>query len=330
MAQQPRASRERTGQIRTSGVNPEQARNLRVGAHFRFDENLPTISNQYADGTAVIDFPVGLYTYRAFGLRIENSVAIAGETISEMGVFRLNSANLSKYVASIALEINGKIEQEYTAAELIDFNELMNWDVRDGIHWLCFGSPGFFKEDLHEDAYLLGTANIRSVRLLVKLQTAWLATMKLIVATEYAPVARPIGYIVTHRQQRYSFSASGEQTISDIPHGIDLAAIWVRALNGKRLDAYGLRVDDQQMFDCSIPAAMALGALWGKDTSQLAAGNLFIDFWREGDANKGLAALAQMQQVRRNADIRLTLNFGEAAAEIKLITFHCGLYSLQR
>lgn len=330
MAQQPKASKERTGQIRVSGVNPEQARHLAVKAHFRFDENLPTISNMFADGTAQIDFPVGLYTYRAFGLRVENSAAIAGETISEMGVFRLNSANFSKYVASVALEINGKVEQEYTAAELIDYNELMNWDVRDGIHWLCFGSPGFFKADLQEDAYLLGTGNIRSVRLLVKLTTAWLATMKLVVATEYAPVSRPIGYIVTHRTQRYVFSGAGEQTISDIPHGIDLAAIWVRALNGKRLDGFGLRVDDQQMFDCSVPAMAALGALWGKDTSQLSAGNLFLDFWREGDANKGLAALAQLAQVRRNADIRLTLNFGEAAAEIKLITFHCGLYALQR
>lgn len=331
MAKAPNNAAARTGLVRTSGVNPEVAKNLAVGHHFRFIDSLPTVSNQFADGVAVIDFPVGAYTYRAFCLSIESSVDVAGEIIAEGGVMRINSANLTKYVDSVEVEIDGKVQITYTSAELIDFNEAMRWNVKSGFHWLCFGAPGYFNDyPLAEDAYLLGTGNIRSLRLLIKLKTAWAATMKLNVAAEYAPVQKPVGYIVTMRTQRYVIAGTGETTISDIPHGVDLSAIWVRGMNAKRIDAFSVKVDDQLMFDCQAAQYAALGQLWGKDHAQLAAGNLFIDFWREGNPNKGLASLTADAMVRRNADIRLTLNMGEAGAEIKIITMHCGLWGLQK
>lgn len=323
------ASRE--GLVRTSGVNPEIARGVAVGQHFRFLDSLPTISNQFADGVAVIDLPVGLYTYRAFNLSIANTVAIAGETISEAGGFRINWANFAKYVDSIDIEIDGKVQMSYTSDELLDLNEAMRWNVKDGFNWLCFGSPGFFNDyPLAEDAYLLGTGNIRSLRLLIKLKAAWANTMSLKLACEYAPVNRPVSYIVTMRTQRYVLPAVGETTISDIPHGVDLSAIWVRGMNAKRINGFSLKVDDQLMFDCNSAQYASLGQLWGKDHAQLAAGNLFIDFWREGNPNKGLASLTADAMVRRNADIRLTLDMGEAGAEIKIITMHAGEFRYQK
>lgn len=323
------ASRE--GLVRTSGVNPEDAKRNAVPQHFRFIDSLPTISNQFADGVAVIDLPVGLYTYRAFCLSLRNTVEIVGETLAEAGKHRVSWALFSKYVESVDVEIDGKVQVSYTADELMDFNEAMRWNVKAGFMWICFGAPGFFNDyPLAEDAYLLGTGNIRSLRLLVKLKAAWPATMSLKLACEYAPVSRPVGYIVTMRTQRYVIPATGETTISDIPHGVDLSAIWVRGMNGKRIDDFMLKVDDQLMFDCSSAEYAALGQLWGKDHSQLAAGNLFIDFWREGNPNKGLASLTADAMVRRNADIRLTLNMGEAGAEIKIVTMHCGVWALQK
>lgn len=330
MAQNPNNSGARTGVVRTSGVNAETAKTLHVGAHFRFSNALPTISNMYADGVAVMDLPVGLFTYRNFFLSVTNTVAIAGETIAEI-THRINSANFSKYVERVEVEIDGKVQMGFNSDELLDYNEMMRWNVKDGFMAMCFGSPGFFNDfPAAEDAYLLGTSNIRSLRLLIKLKAAWASTMKLNLVAEYAPVSRPIAYIVTMRSQRYVAPGTGEYTISDIPHGVDLAAIWVRGMNNKRIDAFTLRVDDQVLFDCETPQYAMLGQLWGKDHAQLATGNLFIDFWREGNPNKGLAALTAQALIRRNADIRLTLNMGEAGAELKVITLHCGLFAQQK
>ena len=66
--------------IPVSGVGPEQARRLRVPQHFRYDNSLATISNQYGDGWAVIDMPVGNYCYRQFNLSVTNTVPIASVT----------------------------------------------------------------------------------------------------------------------------------------------------------------------------------------------------------------------------------------------------------
>lgn len=324
-------SASRTGMVRTSGVNPQIAAADRVKTHFRYLDGLPTISNQFADGVAVIDFPVGDYTYRAFCLSIENSVEIAGQTITEGGVKRINWANIASYVESVDVEIDGKVQMSYAINEWLDLNECFRWNVKDGFMWLAFGAPGFFDDyPAAEDAYLLGTGNIRSLRLLLKLKTGWLPTMKIKVASEYAPVVRNVGYIVTMRAQRYVTASIGPYTISDIPHGVDLSSIWVRGMNGKRINGFALKVDDQLMFDCSTPQYAALAQLWGKDHTQLGTGNLFIDFWREGNPNKGLASLTSDAMVRRNADIRLTLDMGEADAELKIITMHCGLYQLQK
>lgn len=322
----------RTGLIRASGVNPEAAKLESLQNIIpRYLDNLPTISNQFADGVAVVDFPVGALTYRAFNIFLTNSAAIAGETTPESGTHRVTWAFLSKYMDTVEVEIDGKTQISYSADEILDLNELMRWNVKTGFNFLCFGAPNFFNGfETAEDAYALGTANIRSLRLLIKLKAAWPATMKLNVAALYYPVAKPIGYITTTRVQRYVLAGTGAQTISDIPHGVDLAAIWVRNMNAKQVNNIRLTVDDQTLYDASTAAWAALGQLWGKDHAQLAAGNLFLDFWMEGNPNKGIAALASNAQIRRNADIRLELDMAEAGAEIKIITHHAGLWQNQK
>ncbi len=331
MAENKRKDSAQTGMVRTAGINPEQARRLAINTHFRFSDSLPTISNMYADGVAVIDMPVGEYTYRAFALSILSTAAIAGVTVASENVHRVQTDHFADYIDSVAVEVNGRVQLEYTVAEWLDLNEFMRWNVQDGYGWICFGGPGYFRSyPMAEDAYLLGTSDVSAVRVLVKLKPAWNATLKLNLHAEYAPVSKPIGYVQTLRTQRYVFAGSGEQTISDIPHGIDLSAIWVRNLNNKRIDEIKLAVDGQIMFECDTSAYQALSELWGKDHSQIGSGNVYIDFWRDGDPNKGLASLTASGQVRRNADIRLTLRMGETGAEIKIISMHCGLWRHQR
>lgn len=316
--------------IPVSGVGPEQARRLRVPQHFRYDNSLATISNQYGDGWAVIDMPVGNYCYRQFNLSVTNTVPIASVTGLVGGRNIVFTADLATYINRVQIEIDGKVEQDFFISELIDFNKLMNWDMRNGLVNLCFGSPGWFKSDLEEDAYLLGTANLRSVRILVQLKAAWLSTMRLNCGCEFAQVMRPVGYLVTMRRTRYSTNAAGYSTVSDLPHGIDMAAIWVRSINAIGVNNVQLDVDTETVFMGHLSEFQNLAQIWGKDYLSLPVADIWLDFWREQDAGKGLASLSLLQQIRRNAQIRLSLDFAATGAEYYVLTFHCGPYSLQR
>lgn len=312
-----------------SGVGQAQGQKLRVPIHFRADNTLAVISNQYADGVAVIDLPTGAYTYRGFHLSLINTAEIVGKTFGYMGRHHVNTANWPEYVERISLEIDGKVEQDFYTDELIDLNKLFNHDTMNGDVVMTFGSPGWFKEDMPEDAYLLGTGNVKSLRLLVKLKAAFPATMKLAILCEYAPIIRPIGWLVTTRRTRYSFNAAGEVTITDLPHGLDVAAIWVRSINSKNVANVSLEVDQQMIFDATTHEIRALSALWGKDIAALPSRDIFLDFWRDYDG-KGLASITSAAQIRRQAQIRLSLNFIEADAQIYAITLHCGPYLAQR
>jgi hypothetical protein len=318
------------GFLGLSGVGGEQARKLRVPNHFRVDDTLGTVSNQYADGVAVIEFPTGMYTYRMFQLFVTSSAAVVGKTFEFMGVHHVNTANLAEYIEKVTVEIDGKAEIEYYTDELVDLNKLLNWDTTNGMLSYCFGAPGLFKDDVAEDAYLLGTANLRSVRLLLKLKAAWAGTFKLNCAAEYSPVLRPIGWLTTTRRTRYQFAAAGEVTITDLPTGIDYGAIWLRSIGGKKFTRLRLEVDQQTVFEGTPLALRNLSQLWGKDIGALPAADVYLDFFREMDAGKGLAALSQMAQVRRNAQLRLSLTLTEAASEFYAITHHCGPYLMQR
>jgi hypothetical protein len=316
--------------IPVSGVGPKVGQSLRVPQHFRYDSDLATISNQAADSVAVIEVPCGVYTYRGFHLSLTNSAIIAGATFAVGSRNYVNTANFVTYISRVQLEIDGKIEQDFYIDELTDWNKVMHWDSRNGIASLMFGSPGIFKDDVIEDAYLLGTRDLRSVRILVTLKAAFPATMRLNCACEFSKVSRPVGYLVTMRRTRYASAAAGDFTVSDLPHGIDLAAVWIRNTAGVVANDVTLQVDTETVFNATSLEMQYLNAVWGKATNQLPATDILIDFWREQDGNKGLASLSLLEQIRRNAQIRLTLNFDQVNAAFYAITFHCGPYKMQR
>lgn len=314
-----------------SGVGPEVGARLRVPNHFVYDNSIATISPQYPDGVAVIDLPCGAYTYRMMKLFVTNSAAIAGKTFLLAGKNIVNTANLADYISRIQIEINGKVEVDYYIDEMVDLDKLFNYDTKNGFLIYAWGSPNWFRDEIAEDAYLLGTGNIASVRILVTLKTAWATgTMKLNCGLEYAPVNRPIGYLQTNRRTRYAAPAVGDFTVSDLPHGVDLASIWVRSINGVECSDVDFDVDQRQVFYGSTPELRSLSQVWGKDIESLPVNDVYLDFWREMDAGKGLAALASLQQIRRNAVMKLTLKFSAANAQFYAITHHCGPYQLQR
>ena len=316
--------------IPVSGVGAQAGAKLRVPQHFRFANDIPTVGSQFADGVATIELPVGQYTYRMIKLNVSSTIVVVGKSFA-MGLRNyINTANLSDYISKVALEIDGKIAQEFFISELVDWNKLMNYDAQNGVLTLAFGSPGVFKDEVAEDAYLLGTADLRSVRVLVTLTSAWVATLKLNCNVEYAKVARPVGYLVTMQRSRYTAPGSGDFIITDLPHGIDMAAIWFRSTNAIFAGSIQLDVDTETVFEASALELKSLNQIWGKDIAQLPAADIYLDFWRELDAGKGLASLSAIAQVRRDAKLKATLTFDAAGASFYAITFHCGPYKAQR
>lgn len=286
-------------------------------------EHLATISAQYSDGTAVAELPVGPYTYKALQIAIESDAAIVGETINVGGREYVQTAFLSKYIDRITLEIDGTAERDIDVATFLQLNSFMGFDATDGLAYMTFGVNEFPFQPMAEDAYMLGTGNLRSVRLLFKLATPWVdGSMNLRVLCEHARLRRPLGFITTMKSYRYSLASIGEHTITDLPINADIARLFVF---GDGLKDTELRIDDQLIFDANSYEMQGLNALYGRDIAALGNGILF-DFWRERDVNKGVASLTTAAERKRNADVRLQVETTAANTEVRVLMQLCGRY----
>lgn len=311
--------------IRHTGIGAEAAKRLRVPRVHRF-EKLATVSAQYADGTVTADLPIGPYTYAMQQISLESSVAITGETVLIGGKNIVKTAYISKYVGNVILEINGTKEKELSADRLISHNAFMGYDAQDGFMYLAHGGPHVFHWERAADAYMMGTGNIRSLRLLFQLTNAWPAdnSMKLSIMSEYARIRRPISFIETTNTVRHMISGSGRHTITGLSTHSDISRIFVFGASVNRIE---LIVDDQVVMDAEYQELLAMNALYGRNVAALGDCMLF-DFWRDRDVKQGLRALERPDQRKRNADIRMNVWTG-AATELEILTENVGTYASQ-
>ncbi len=305
-----------------TGVGTEIRKKLSVPLIQRFSQ-LATISSQYSDGTATADLPVGSYTYQMFQMGIRSSAEIAGKTVEKNGIHFVKTANLAEFIEEVSLEIDGVIERRLDMDLLLKLNAFHSYDVTDGLFYMTFGGPNIFWDKASEDAYMLGTGDLRSLRLLFKLKSAWTdGSMFLEIGCEHARIPRPLEFINTLKSRRISLGAAGEHTITDLPINADISRLYVFGSGLKKTE---LVIDDQKVFDCHSYEAQGLNAIYGKDVSALGDCILF-DFWRTGEVHKGLRSLESVEHRKRNASIALMLETVSADTEVRVVMELAGRY----
>lgn len=313
------------GPTQVSTVANQQVARLRTQGVYYMDDTLVTVGTFTQNNWGYIDLPIGRYTYRQFGLSIVAPDAIASVTDVRDGLHVVKTANISDYVDTIVIEINGAAKYEITAAELAKLNAYNNHDTTEGVLRMVFGSPGIHNTDVVEDAYQFGTGNLRSAKLRIKTKSAWVTGMLPVLNTEYAPVSRPIGYFQTTTRYSYVNPGAGAFSITDLAVGLDFSTIWVQGAGIKRAK---LTVDRNIVFEQSAWNLRAMHEAWGKDVAGLGAGIMFDNF-RDGDG-VGLDSVSDhVAERRRGADVRLDLDMASAGTTLNVIVFHCGLFAQQ-
>lgn len=327
MATAPRKALAPLGQgpIQPSNVAPAQAARLRINGVFKIDDTLAILGNFAANTACYVDFPIGKYTYRQWGISIVAPANILGVSTPRDGKEWVNSAKITDYIDTFTIEIDGKGVWEMTAAELLMWNDYQNIATTDGVLRIPFGSPGQHNEDMAEDAYSFGTGGLRQVRLKVKTKPAWVAGMMPVITCEYLQVSRPTGYFVGTTRYNYTSGGTGKYAISDLAVGKDFSTIWVQ---GASINRGKLQVDDDVVFDNYNTTLRSVHEAFGRDVAALGAGLLY-DSFRDGDAI-GLDSVADsVAERQRGADVRLELDMAAANVGLKIIVFHCGLFSQQ-
>lgn len=311
------------GTLQRSMVSAAQAELLRVNGVYKIDDQLVTLGNFAANTACYVDFPVGKYTYRQWGLSLVATAAIVGVTTLRDGKHWVDSAKIADYVESFTIEIDGRGVWELTAAELLKHNDYQNLATSQGVLRIPFGAPGQHNDDMAEDAYHLGTASFRQVRLKVKTKAAWVAGMLPVINCEYLNVARPAGYFVSTTRYTYTSGGAGKFAITDLAVGKDFSAIWVQGANVTRAK---MTVDDDTVFDNSLTTLNSVHEAFGKDVTALGAGFIF-DSFRDGDAI-GLDSISDsIAERRRGADVRLEMEIAVANQTLSIVVFHCGLFA---
>lgn len=311
------------GPTQVSAIAPAQAERLRTNGVYYMSDSLAAIGTFVASNVGYIDFPVGPYTYRQWGFSLTAPAAIPGVTFQIGSTHYVLTSKIADYIDTIIIEINGTGEWEMTAAELSRWNAYNNLDTSEGVLRIAFGSPNVHNTDMAEDAYQLGTANLRNLKLKIKTKAAWVTGMNPVVNVEYAAVRRNIGYFVGTTRGSMVNGAVGDFNNTDIAVGRDFAALWVQ---GASINRVKLTIDREIVFDQTSLSLRSMHEAWGKDVAALGSGFIY-DAWRDGDSIGIDSVSDSVAERRRGADVRLDLSMGAASVAMTYITFHCGLFS---
>lgn len=313
------------GPVQVSSMAPAVVEKMRTQGIYFLDDNLCTIGTFVANNWGYVDVPCGAYTYRQFGISLVATAAIAGVTIAQDGKHFVMSSKIADYLDTIIIEINGQGKWEMTAAELLKWNAYSNLDTTDGVLRIVFGSPGLADVDAAQDAYQFGTAGLKSVKLRMKTKAAWPVGMLPVITTEYAPVARQIGYWQTITRYVYTNPGTGNYSITDLHNGLDLATMWVQGAN---INRGKLTIDRAEVFDMSNYLLRSMHEAWGKDVASLGSGMIF-DLFRDGKMIGADSVTNSVQERNRGADMRLDLDMAAAGQTLTIILMHCGLFNDQ-
>lgn len=321
------AKRQARRQVMGTNVGKEYVNKMDTPrALHRFSTERFDFSSAFSNGTAVIQVDTGPFTYQLFMLEIVSNTEIVGKTVEVNGRHLVKTDNLDEYVSRIQLRIDGQTRRDLTVADIMALNGYRNLDVMEGHILIPFGGPGLFEDPAMEDLYMLGTKNVRDLRIHIDFTDDYDATtMHLEGLAEYAPLERNIGHFESVTEHRYTFAASGTHTITDLPTHSDLSHIIVFA---EGIGAVEFKVDNVVMADGNVYDLNAINELHGRDTSAL--GDHFMwDGWRAGEAVKGIRGLRSGAQARRNADLRIKLDLAEENTEVRVVLGQCGSLASQ-
>lgn len=319
------AIRPKYGPIQASSVANQVAARLRTQGVYVYSDAIAEIGTFVADNWGYITMPIGAYTYRLWNISLIAATTIAGKSDLRGNENVVKTANITDYIDTIIIEINGQNKWEMKASELAALNDYMNLATTEGELRIPFGSPNMHNQDMVEDAYQLGTGGLRSVKLRIKTKPAWVTGMRLSVGAEYAPVVRPIGYFQSTTRYAYTAPGIGNFSITDLAVGLDFASIWVQAAS---VQDVSFTIDRMVVVDATVWKLRSLHEAWGKDVAALGNG-FMIDNFRDGDGVGYDSVSDQAIERKRGADVRLDLNMLAAGVPMQVIVFHCGLFSQQ-
>lgn len=305
---------------RTAGVGEAAKKSLNSARITHRIADTGTYSPTYSDGTAVITYKVGPYCYQFLQFSVKSNSAISGDTVEIAGIHYVKTSKLSKYIKRIRLELNGVTERDLSVDMYVAMQGMRHMDVAEGILYMIFGGPHQFDDKRVEDAYMLGTQDIYSMRVLFDMTSEWVdGQMHLQSLAEYAPIVRKVHFLRTIKMYRYAVTGSGLYTITNLPVHADVGAYYVLGdgiLDGK------IVVDGQDVITARSHELQAINLLYGDDVSKLGDGLVF-DFLRSREISKGLKSLETKSERKRNADIRIELEM-DGATEVIVIVDNIG------
>ncbi len=312
--------------VHTTGVSEKNQKRFNTAKYPDVFTDESTISPQYADGTAVIEIPVGRYAYQWFQLGIRCNAHIDGVTnFRQTGQWFVQTDHLSDYIESISLEIDGVPVRQLPMALAVKFNAYDQINAAEGMYIENFGALGQFSDAEVEDAYGLGTQNMRSLRWRIKMTSAWNpAVMQLDFQANYTWQNRSLGYYRSRVVHYERATGAGQFTFSSLPIHSDIGAIHVL---GEEIDSAELIVDNRTLYRATNWQLSCANRLFGCYQWNLGNGVTF-DFLKTGEITKGLRSLESDSQRKRNADIRVVLDMG-AASELTFVVDKIGVYSGQ-
>jgi len=317
----------RTRRVRQAGVNAQAKTDYSANRIHYVSPDMATVSGQMADSTMVMTFQTGLPTYLSWQFSITSTVEIVGETYQLGGVHYVKTAFLSKYVSNMKCQADGVTFRELTIDKVVKFNASKGLGVQGGSFYMVFGGPHEFKDPRVEDVFMLGTADIKQLRVLFDLTPAWInGQLNLTVLSEYAPISRPMGYVQTYVSQRYDLQAAGEHLITNLPVYDDISRVYIFGAN---IGDFEFIYDEQTVYKNSIQGQKAHNKAWGIDVDPL-GDCILIDFMRSEQNWVNLQGLRSDAQRRRNARARLKLDMLTASNEVQVIIENSGRWNLLR
>lgn len=261
-------------------------------------------------------------TYRAVTWGIQVNAAIAGVTQLIAGFHYVKENLLDNYIDEVRTVANGTTMQELRQFELT---------IRNNFHGITFGPchsgfafPGDNQYDSRAmtDAFALGTRNLKTLTLELKLKNAFdPSTMQISVMPYVVDKPALARFCNTTDRQSTTFTSIGEHTYNDLPVGDDLKDIWIMADGISRIK---LKVDDDLLFDMNRVEYESWLYHNGRDPSAL-FGNWFLDFHVEGEP-RSLAALDRPAERRRDARYQLTVTTTNQNTPVNFLMTNSDIY----
>ncbi|DBA35674.1 TPA_inf: hypothetical protein gp_11 [Marinomonas phage YY] len=306
--------------IKTRQFSTAEIKQTRTGQLPHRFQQKAQFSAAFANGTVVAEYPVGEYTYRLSQLAIISDAEIVGKTIQLAdGKHYVKTNAWADYVDEVELRLNGRIVRAYSIQHLVALQEYWNFHgtgmTTDGFVSLPFGGPGFLDDEGVEDMLMLGTANVRSVEVHMRLTGAFDgSTMRFKSCEEYAKVRRPASVIQGVKTMRAVASAAGQFSFNDIPIHDPITAIYFK---GNYIKGLHFEVGTETLIDATASEIAAYNGKFRFNNTKMQYG-IFVNFWRDGDPQKALAPLTSDQDRKENNKFSAHLDLS-AATEVEVI-----------